>query len=891
MVRLALRRPRAAAAEVDEELRFHLDMRADQLAAGGLAPEAARAEALRRFGDLEAARGRLRHGARRREARMLRRERIEAVWQDVAYAGRQLRRSPGFAAAVVVTLGIAIAANATMFGIVDRLLLKPPAYLRDPGRTHRVYLARFVPDERAEFTGNNISYKRYRELADSARLLDEAAAFFSADMVVGTGDDARQLRVGVVSASFWRMFDARPAVGRYFADPEDRTPRGDAVAVLGYGYWKSRYGGRADALGQRLRIGGVTYTVVGVAPEGFNGMAMNALVAYVPITTVGHDMFGDMYFQGHNVSWMEMFARRKPGTSVAAAQAELTARYRASVLATPNHQPLKEMRPRAILAPVLFDRGPRPNQEARVALWLAGVAGVVLLIACANVANLLLARSRRRTREIAVRVALGIGRGRLVGQLLTETVLLGLLGGVLGLALAHWGGGVLRALLLPDVDWATGGLDHRLLLATGVAAVLAGVLAGLTPAVQAGRVDVNSALKAGGREGSAQRSRTRAALLVLQVALSLVLLVGAGVFAQSLRNVRGVELGFDAERVLYVYPDLSPAQAPEEQRRQLVERMRARAEELPQVEHASVTASVPFWMTWNEDLHVPGVDSVGRLGDFSTNAVSPDYFATMGTRIVRGRGISDADRMGAPLVAVVDQAMARALWPGADPIGQCLKVGADTAPCTTVVGVSQDVRRGEFDAPAMEYYLAAAQLKQAAAGVLVRTRGDARRATERVRRDLQRLAPGTVYVGARPLQDVVDPELRPWRLGATMFAVFGGLAFLLAAVGLYGVIAFNVAQRAHELGVRVALGAQTGHILRLVVGEGVRVTALGIALGGLVALGVGRFVAPLLFQVSPRDPATLAGVAGALVAIAIAASGIPAWRASRVDPSVALRTD
>ena len=891
MFRLALRRPRAAAAEVDEELRFHLDMRAEQLAAGGLTPEAARAEALRRFGDLEAARGRLHHGARRREARMLRRERIEAAWHDVAYAGRQLRRSPGFAAAVVLTLGIAIAANATMFGIVDRLLLKPPAYLRDPGHTHRVYLARLVPGERSEFAGNNISYKRYRDLADSARLLDEAAAFFNADMVVGTGDEARQLHVGIVSASFWRMFDARPVIGRFFADAEDRTPRGDAVAVLGYGYWRSQFGGRADVLGRRLRIGGVTYTVVGVAPKGFNGMAMSALVAYVPITTVAHDMFGDLYFEGHNISWMEMLARRGRGASPAAAEAELTALYRASVLASPNHQPLEEMRPHAILASVLFDRGPRPHQEAKVALWLAGVAGVVLLIACANVANLLLARARRRAREIAVRVALGIGRGRLVAQLLVESLLLGLLGGVVGLALAHWGGGVLRTLLLPDVDWATGALDHRLLVATALAAVLGGVLAGLTPAVQASRVDVNSALKAGGREGSAQRSRTRATLLVLQVALSLVLLVGAGVFARSLRNVRGVELGFDPERVLYVYPDVSPAQAPEEQRRQLVERMRVRAQELPQVEHASVTASVPFWMTWNEDLHVPGVDSVGRLGDFSTNAVSPDYFATMGTRILRGRGITDADRRGAPLVAVVDQAMARALWPAADPIGRCLKVGADTVPCTTVVGVSEDVRRGGFDAPALEYYLAAAQLSRAGAGVLVRTRGDARRATESVRRELQRLAPGTVYVGARALEDVVEPELRPWRLGATMFAVFGGVAFLLAAVGLYGVIAFNVAQRAHELGVRVALGAQTGDILRLVVGEGVRVTALGIALGALAALGVGGFVAPLLFHVSPRDPATLAGVAGSLLAIAIAASGIPAWRASRVDPSVALRAD
>ncbi|HVE78925.1 MAG TPA: ADOP family duplicated permease [Gemmatimonadaceae bacterium] len=885
------RRAPAAAEEVDEELRFHLDMRAEQLAARGLTPEAARAEAVRRFGDLEAARGQLHHGARRREARMLRRERVEALWQDVRYAARQLRRSPGFAGAAVLTLGVAIAANATMFGIVDRLLLKPPAYLRDAGSTHRVYLARFIPDEHQEFASNNITYKRYRELADGARGLAEAAAFFNNDMVVGAGDEARQLHVGLVSASFWRMFDARPALGRFFGDAEDRTPAGEPVAVLGYRHWRSRYGGRADVLGRRVRIGGTVYTIVGVAPKGFNGLSLRPLAAYVPITSAAHDMFGDMYFTGHHVSWMEMIARRPPGTSPEAAEAELTSRYRASVLATPRQPPLEQTRPHAILASVLFDRGPRPHQEAKVALWLAGVAVVVLLIACANVANLLLARARRRGREIAVRLALGIGRGRLAGQLLTESLLLGLLGGALGLALAYSAGGVLRSVLLPDVDWATGALDHRLLLATLAAALVGGVMAGLTPAVQASGADVSSALKAGGREGSAQRSRARALLLVLQVALSLVLLVGAGLFARSFRNVRGVDLGFDPERVLFVGAELSPAQAPEAQRRQLVERMLRRAQELPHVEHAAITASVPFWMTWSEDLFVPGVDSVGRLGQFSTNAVTPDYFATMGTRILRGRGITDADRAGGPLVAVVDQAMARALWPRGDPIGQCLKVGADTMPCSTVVGVSEDVRRGGFDEPAMEYYLAAAQTPRPGVGVLVRTRGEARRASEAVRRELQGLAPGTVYVAARPLQDLIDPELRPWRLGATLFAVFGGVAFLLAAVGLYGVIAFNVAQRTHELGVRVALGAQTRDILRLVVGDGVRVAAVGVALGAVAALGAARFVSPLLFRVSARDPATLAAVALALLAIAVAASGIPAWRASRVDPSTALRAD
>jgi predicted permease len=462
---------------------------------------------------------------------------------------------------------------------------------------------------------------------------------------------------------------------------------------------------------------------------------------------------------------------------------------------------------------------------------------------------------------------------------------------VVGLALALWGGGLLRAVLLPDVDWSSGTVDVRLLAATAAAAVVAGVLGGLTPALQAGRVDGSGARKAGGREGSVHRSRTRDALLVLQVALSLVLLIGAGVFARSLHNVRSLDLGFDPERVLYVSAELGPGRQPEAARKQFVDRLIARARELPQVERASRTATVPYYMSWADDLHVPGVDSVERLGEFLTNAVSPDYFATMGTRIVRGRGFTDADRKGAGLVAVVDETMARTLWHGADPIGRCIRVGSDSVPCTTVVGVAQAIRSGSLGEPTMIYYLPEAQRYGPGTGLFIRTRGPARESSEAVRRELQRLASGDVYVEARALQDLVDPEVRPWQLGATMFSAFGAVALLLAAVGLYGVIAFNVAQRSHEVGVRIALGAGTRDILRLIVGDGVRVAVVGIALGGVVALAAGRFVAPLLFEVSPRDPLTLGVVVATLLAIAVAASWIPGWRATRVDPSEALRAD
>jgi len=814
---------------------------------------------------------------------------LDDLSQDIGYALRGFRRQPAFAALVIVTLGLGIGANATMFGIVDRILVRPPAFLKNPELTGRVYLRR--PTEDGERIDNNISYKRYLDLREGSRTLAATAAFYDDDQrVVGSGDDARQRTVSLVSADYWSLFDIRPVLGRFFTAEEDRTPTGAAVAVLGYGFWQTGFGGDPAVVGRQLYIGSRQHTIIGVAPKGFTGTSLNQVSAFVPITTAAFDDFGPRYYTGHNISWLEMLARRKPGVTREAADADLTLAFQKSRTDQPGVRPETIPRSRAELAPVNFDRGPKPRNEARVATWLAGVAAVVLLIACANVINLLLARGLSRRREIAVRLAIGAGRRRLLRQLLTESMLLALGGGVAGLLIAHFGGGVLRRALLSDVDWSTTPLfDPRMLGFTGLVALLTGVLTGLTPAWQAGRTDLAETFKAFGKDGGRPRARLRTGLLVAQAALSVILLVGAGLFVRSLTNVRSVDLGYDSDRLIFVRTDLRGQTLSHAERGALQTRLLERVRGMPGVEGAAATFGIPFWISNTIDLFVPGRDSLLGLGAFYQNLVTDDYFTTTGTTLVRGRALSALDRSGAR-VAVVSEMLARKVWPGEDAIGKCVKINADTMPCTEVVGIAKDVRWGSLgDEDRMQIYQPMAL--DDGGTLFIRASGDPGRLIEPVRRALQGLMPGMGFVNVRRLGTTLDPVLRPWRLGATMFTLFGGLALVVAAIGLYGVIAYSVAQRTHEMGVRAALGAKRADLMRLVVGEGLRVTLAGIALGAVGALAGGRFIAALLFGVSARDPLILGAVATVLVIVAAAASLIPAWRAGRADPSVALRAD
>jgi predicted permease len=902
-----LARRGAADARLREEIAFHIEMETARNVALGLSHDEARRRALVTFG------GRQRTSDDARD--QLRSEWGDELLRDVRFALRGMRRQPGFTLTVVVTLALGIGANATMFGLIDRLLLRPPPHVAEPDRLvlFNLQRARQGGVQTTQPYGMVTAMREQVSDFSSVSVSTPAATSRRQYFPLGRGPTGTRAAGVLVSGNYFTTLGVHPALGRFFLPDEESLQHAEKLAVIGYGFWQSHFSGRRDAIGAALDVGTAKYTVIGVTPRDFSGTELSDVDLWLPIEAADGLRFarGPGWATSADAQWLNVIARLAPGVTVqhAAAQATAAARgWMATHLTRPTPAQLAALDSEVVvLGSVLPSKSisgfgiSAQSSEVKISKLLAAVAVMVLLLACANVANLLLLRALQRRREIAVRLALGVSRGRLIMQLLIEGMVLTFLGAAGALVVVAVASGVVRQWLLADLAWAGSGVDLRVLAFTAAVALLTGVTTSLVPALQASRPDLTGSLKAGVREGVTQRSRLRSMLLVTQAALAIVLLAGAGLFTRSLRNVNALDVGIDADHMLVGQINQNSTGLTNADARRLYDEFAERARALPGVKAAAVSVAMPFGLSWGATVSLLGQ----RVPNVASNpyqyAVTPDYFDALGMHLVAGREFTAADRFGTEPVVIVNQTMARLFWRDRSPIGQCLKVGADTMPCTTVVGVVNDTRRQDLvEGLISQIYRPLDQLPTSYTNsmvsffgytLVVGTRGSPDALVEPLRRTMQAVGSSVPYANVRTMRDVLGGQTRSWYLGARVFSAFGVLALVLAGIGLFSVVAFTVGQRRHEFGIRTALGARPGDLLRLTVTRGIAPVLVGIVAGVILALVAGRFVESLLFGVSARDPAVLGTASAALLVCAVVASLAPALRAARADPTIALRAD
>ena len=887
----------AARAEVEH----HIEESADRLERDGRTREQALAEARRRFGDAALYRARLEKTERRRRRKMQGIERWWVVRSAFLQTLRTMQRRPGYALGVILTLGLGVGANSAMFRILDRVLFRPPLHVVDHERVRRVIVERALP--RRSFTrSSDIAYQDFEDLQKHAGLAavapyrgyDLGVELDDRESTVGSAANASRVRTAEVGYELFALLGTRPAAGRFFGADEDRE-EAEGTAVISYEYWRRAFGGSETALGSSLDIAGRPYSIIGIAPEGFTGVELVPVDVWLPLRVANS---GAEWLRDPTYYNIRAVARLAEGTGLAAAQDEATALHRAGRAATVSAGSY-DRDARIVLDPLIQARGPESSAESRVARWLGGVSLFVLVIACANVANLLLARGARRRREISLRLALGAERTRIVAQLVSESLVLAFLGGGLALLLAAWGGGALWKILLPGLALPGPPVDARLLLFTAIAAIVAGLASALGPALQSTRSDLARDLT-GSAGSSLARSPTRALLAAGQAALAVALLAGAGLFVKSVTEVRRLDLGLDVDQIALVELEMGEIVR---SRTELYARAIERLLEVPGVVSAAGT-SHPFENSHASRVRASGWDSLPDLpgGPAIHQYVTEGYFSTVGLRVTQGREPSGRDGPGDRRVAWVSETMSKTLWQG-NALGQCLYLVGQApraapeepppaVPCTTVVGVVEDASRESLvEDPYMAYYLPIAQGGEAIGGVYLRSEGSAGEVAAAAAAALRALDPAIRFVAVRPLRDILDPQARAWTLGASMFTIFGVLALVVAAIGLHSVLAFDVAQSTREIGIRNALGAGRGRLLSSVLLRGLGTAAVGLSVGLAITLAAAPYVGELLFRVSPRDPLVLGVAATSLLLVALAASVVPGLRATRVDVVEALRTE
>jgi putative ABC transport system permease protein len=801
--------------------------------------------------------------------------------QDVRYALRMLWKNLSFTAVAVAALALGIGANTTIFSAVNALLLRPFNFT-DPD-------ALVVVWERPPNTSlrNSVSPANFLDVREQQTTFSHVAIYNTNSVNLTDGDKPERLEVAVVSPEMFSALDVRAALGRTFAPEEEREGR-DKVAVLTHDFWRRRYASDPSILNQSLTLNGQPYTVVGIMPEDFNFPPTNSdILLPFAITDKIREERGNHY--------VRMLGRLKPGVSFAQANADLAAIASRLETQYPDTNSNRTMAVASLKAD--YVRGPRPGL-----LVLLGAAGFVLLLACANVANLLLVRAASRSKEIAIRMALGASRFRLIRQLLTESVLIALFGGALGLLVAVWGVDLLRAGIPASLSrylpgWKNVGIDKEVFWFTLGVSLLTGIIFGLAPALQATKTDFNEALKDGGRTsgGGFHRNRLRGVLIVAEVSISLTLLIGAGLMIKSFYEILKVEPGFKSESVLVV--DVALPRKKYEQKTARVnfyEQALERVGALPGVQQAGATNILPL-SRGNSDS---AFSVVGRpkpekgrepLANFRT--ISPHYLEAMGIPLRHGRHILPSDQANTGRVIIINEFFAKKHFPNEDPLGKRLNFGGEEeADNYEIIGVAGNIKHGSLlEETVPEVYVPFMQEPWHTMSIVARAEGDPLQLAGAVQREIQAIDRDQPIYNARTLERVVSESLAPQRVTMGMLGIFALIALVLASVGIYAVMSYAVAQRTHEIGIRMALGAQPGDILRMVVHQGMLLALTGIALGLVASYWLMQAMARILYGVSATDPLTFAGISALLLLVAFTANYIPARRATKVDPMIALR--
>jgi putative ABC transport system permease protein len=862
--------------EMEEELRFHLQMRAEENARRGMSADEAQRAALRSFGRW----ARIKEACRDVKGGGV----LDTFVQDVKFGARMLRKNFVFTIVAVLTLALGIGANTAIFSVVNGVLLRPLPY----ANAERLVAIQELNEKGSRVQVTPANFLDWRAQSTS---FEQLAAIFGRTANLSAGDEAERVGLAMTSANFFQVFALQPQRGRFFL-PDDERAGHDPVVVLSDGLWQRRFGGDASLVGKPIALDGQTYTVVGIAPAGFQ--YPDKTEAWIPPFQLVPTLNAQMNIErARGFGFLSAVGLLKPGVSVKQAHDEMTAitaRLRQQYPDTNNNRFNRVVSLQTHLV----------GESSTALLLLLGAVALLLLIACANVANLLLARAASRQKEIAVRLALGATRLRLVRQLLVESVLLALVGGGVGLLLGWWGIELMQGLLPVDFPRAQGiGVDMRVLGFTLLVSLGTGILFGLAPAFQATKPDINEALKESARDaaGGARRNRVRSLLVVSEVALSLVLLIGAGLLFRSFLHLQAVELGFRPQSLLTFR--LAPAGANFSQDPQYIafyNQVAERLEGLPGVEAVGMINTLPLVKGPTTAFRVEGrpLLTPDKWPSVNYRNVSPDYFRAINAPILKGRAFDAHDSLTTPFVVIVNQSLVRRDFAGEEPLGKRINTGGskpDGQPLWfEIVGVVADVRSLELNTEATpEIYTSSLQDPFAGMSYVVRSPIEKESLIPMVREAVRQVDKAQPVAEVKEMEQMVSEAASQPRFNTLLLGIFACVALLLAAAGIYGVMSYAVTQRTHEIGVRMALGAQTGDVVRLIVGQGIRLTLIGLALGLVCAFALTRVMATLLYGVEPTDPSTFIGGALLLTIVALLACYLPARRATKVDPLIALR--